>query len=255
MQSVEKLCEQLASGDQATEYRARRALQEMAAQAGGAGKAKERAELAAALAEELVRTREVSDPKKPKDPPSKAPALPSGARSEICRVLSLVATDAEIPALKQALGDFEVRESARFALDRMPTQSATDALVEAAGTAVGVEFLVGVVSALGLRSGSSVVEALKECASNKRQAVEVRLAAAEALANHAEPDCDAAILAVGGTGRAARRVDRARLRLAANLAAAGQKDAARKIYDDLADGQRVDEVQKKAARVALAQLG
>jgi hypothetical protein len=57
-----------------------------------------------------------------------------------------------------------------------------------------------------------------------------------------------------GAARGFRRVTRARLRLAANLAEAGEKDAARKIYQNIAES-RADDAQKKAAGAALARLG
>lgn len=66
------------------------------------------------------------------------------ARDELARTLSEVAGDMEVPALKEAINDFDAREMARFALDRMTCQAATDALADAALNAVGVEFRIGV---------------------------------------------------------------------------------------------------------------
>ena len=87
----------------------------------------------------------------------------------------------------------------------------------------------------------------------------MRLAAAEALAQQPDTAGDALIVQtekdLGPTNpRVAKRMNVARLRLAATLAKAGQKDAARGIYQSLtSDG--ADEAQKKAAKSALEQLG
>ena len=166
-------------------------------------------------------------------------------------------SDAEVPALVQTLSDFDVREMARFALDRIPTAEAAKALAEADDKLVGEEFRVGVTNALGKRRDAVAVEALKKATSDTSS--EIRLAAAEGLALQPDASGDTAILEVrkqlgSASPRAAKRMDIARLQLAATLAKAGQKDAARGIYQGLAsDG--ADEAQKKAAKSALEHLG
>lgn len=249
MLSVEQLSDQLASSDQAKVYRAKRALADLTAAAGAAGKDKERAELAASLAKIVAATK----PKGGKDK-TPVPAYSARVRDEICRALAAVGGDMEAPALKQALADFESREMARFALDRMTCQAAADVLAEAALQSVGAEFRVGVVNALGRRSGSGVVDALKKCATDADP--HVRLAAAEALANHADASADELLVAAGkhAGGRAALRATKARIRLAETLVRAGQKDAGKKIYQAIAQSN-ARAPQKKAAQQALSQLG
>jgi HEAT repeat protein len=165
-----------------------------------------------------------------KDAEGKAFKYSSAVRGQVARALCEVGGDMEVPALKTALADFDAREMARWALNRMTCQAATDALIEAASKAVGTEFRVGAVNALATRSASAVLEALKQCAADADP--EVRLAAAEALANHADASLDSIIAPVAAAGgpRAESRIARARIRLAAQLAKAGQKDAARGIY-------------------------
>jgi hypothetical protein len=226
MPSVEELADQLNSGDQPTVYRAKRALSEMVAAAGAPGKAGERAELAAALA--------------------KAEAARK-SRSEIARALAEVGGDTEVPALKETLGDFDAREMARFALDRMTCQAATDALVHAALNAVGIEFRIGAVNALARRTGSQVVDVLKACAGDSDS--EIRLAADPLL-------CELARQAGPQSGpRVQLRLTKARVRLAARLAGAGQKDAARQIYRSIVESETAAAAQKRAASTGLAQLG
>jgi hypothetical protein len=244
MPSVQELADQLNSGDQPTVYRAKRALSDMVTGAAAPGNATERAELAAALAKAEVARNEKGD----------APKYGTKSRDELSRALAELGGDMEVPALKEALGDFDAREMARFALDRMTCQAATDALADAALNAVGVEFRIGAINALGRRSGSQVVDVLKACAADNDP--EIALAGAEALCNHADATADPLL---GGLARdlvsprAQLRLIKARLRLAARLASAGQKDTARQIYQSILDGG--PPAQKRAAQVGLTQLG
>ncbi|HET6881924.1 MAG TPA: HEAT repeat domain-containing protein [Pirellulales bacterium] len=245
MPSVDELAGQLNSNDQPAVYRAKRALAEMSAAAGTPGKAAERAELAAALAKAEIAKNEKGDAAKynPK------------ARGELARSLSELAGDSEVPALKEALSDFDAREMARFALDRMTCQSATDVLCDAALNAVGVEFRIGAIHALGRRNGSQVVDVLKGCAGDNDP--EIRLAAIESLSYHTDASADTLMVEVGKHPgqRAGLRATKARVRLAAKLASVGQKDAASRIYQSIAQSDSAAAAQKKAAGLGLAQLG
>jgi HEAT repeat protein len=253
MDTIAQISEQLGSADQATAFKARRALSVRAFAAGTPGKEAERTALAAELAGCLVAKAENGGDKKKEQTPRYSVA----ARNALCRALADVGGDAEVPALVQSLSDFDVREMARFALDRIPTADAAKALAEADDKLVGEEFRVGVTNALGKRRDAVAVEALKKATGDTSS--EIRLAAAEGLALQPDASGDAAILEVrkqlaATSPRAAKRMDIARLQLAATLAKAGQKDAARGIYQGLAsDG--ADETQKKAAKSALEHLG
>lgn len=255
MLSLEQVIDQLGSSDQVKAYQARQALHQRCAEAGAAGREAQRRELAAALAAAIQATRPSSDPKKPAE---QTPLRSASVRGQLARALASVGGEPEVPALRAALKDFDVREMARWALDRMTCQGATDALVEAATQGVGVEFRVGAINALGKRNGSSVTAALRQCAADADY--DVRLAAIEALANHPDPAHDEVISGVSPAGpsgsgkRVGKRVARARIRLADKLARAGQKDAARKIFQAVAES-KADDAQKKAARVAIAELG
>ncbi|HEY1599729.1 MAG TPA: hypothetical protein VGG64_09015 [Pirellulales bacterium] len=254
MDTIAQICEQLGSADQTKAFQARRALAVKATAAAAPGKEAERTAFAAELAGCLVAKAEAKDDKEKKEP---LPRYTAAARNEICRSLAEVAGDAEVPALVQTLADFDVREMARFALTRIPTPAAGAALAEASQKLVGVEFRVGVVNALSRRSDAGALAAIKQAAGDS--STDVRLAAAEALAQQVDPAGDAVIVQIGkelgpANPRASKRTDVARLRLAGTLAKAGQKDAARGIYQALAsDG--ADEAQKKAAKTALEHLG
>lgn len=249
MQSVKQLSEQLGSNDQVKVYQAKRDLAKMAAEAGAPGKEAARNELAAALAKAEAATR-------PKDEKDKTPVAvySARARGELARTLGEVGGDMEVPALKQELADFDAREMARFALDRITCQAATDALADAAKSAIGAEFRIGAINALGRRSGSGVIDTLKKCAADNDP--HVRLAAAEALAGHADASADSLLVEAGKQPglRSAVRMSKARIRLAENLVRAGQKDAGKAIYQSFAKSDAL-KPQKKAAEQALSQLG
>lgn len=242
MPTIDDLAGQLGSNDQAAVFRAKQTLLERAAAAGAPGKAAERRELAAKLAQAL--TAKNGD----------APKYSLKARAELAQAIGAVAGDMEVPVLKGTLNDFDARETARFALDRMTCQAATDALAEAALNAVGIEFRVGAINALGRRGGSQAVDALKACASDGDP--EIRLAVAEALANQADASADRLLIeaAKHAGERGQSRSAKARVRLAAKLAAAGQKNSARRIFQSLAQSNATPAAQKKAAGIGLAQL-
>jgi HEAT repeat protein len=250
MDSVEQLCRQLASSEQEKVYQARQEMARRTAEAGSPGQDQQRNELAAKLAAQLAVVRDAKDSK---GNPTKVPALSAQGRALVARYLANVGGDDEVPVLVAAMQDFDVREMARWALTRMICPAATAALIEAATSGIGNEFRVGAINGLSDRSGPKVIEALTVCLSDPTP--EIRLAAVEALANHADPEADAAIAkAAAGHPRAARRVVKARLRLAEKLVSAGQPDAAKQIYQSIASG-KFDAAQKKAAAAALARLG
>jgi HEAT repeat protein len=254
---IAKLLADLGSDDSVKAYRADRALVELVHRAGGPKGQADRAAHAKALAAELVATRDAGKDRRGK--PIREPKHSAKVRREICRHLSMVAGPAEVAALKQAAGDLDVRDMARWALERIDAAEATAALIELAATGVGDEFRIGAINALGRRGcgDAKVIETLRKCAGDEDFAV--RMAACDALANHPAADSDATLLAAGkqGEGQAARharrQIAKARIRLAETLARAGQKAAGKKIYQAvLAD--KIDEPQKKAAQIGLQHL-
>lgn len=240
MKTIGTLADELNSGDQQVVFKAKRELAQRVAAVGAPDKSADRQALAAELAKIDAA----------KNQQGEASKYSAAARGELARAMSLVAGDAEVPALKAALADFSAREMARFALERISCQAATDALVEAALNAIGVEFRIGAINSLARRASASVADALKKCAADTN--AEIRLAAAEALAHHADAAADAAIVAAGNNGneRAKLRAAKARVRLAETLAKAGQKDAAQHIYQSIAASDALAP-QKKAAQSAM----
>jgi HEAT repeat protein len=232
-------------------FHAYQALLESAMQRTAAGSEAERRGLARTLASELT---QMSPPERDgaghELPPK--PQHVAEVRNKILQLLGYVGDADEVPALSLALRDLDTREMARFALERNPSQQATEALIVALQE-VGPEFRVGVVNSLGKRRGPKALSVLQAAASDRE--ADVRLAAVEALANFPEPTNDAIIIKVllPGTLEAQRRASRARLRLAETLRKAGNRTAAMQIYTAIRSGE-AEAPQKKAAEIGLKSL-
>lgn len=255
MATVQELCKDLGAGDQVKAYQARKALLTLAGEAGAKGKETARKELAAALAIELKATQPKKDSR---GEPTESSLVSTATATDLCRVLSIVAGDAEVPVLRDCLNNIDLREIARWTLERMTCQGATDVLVEAAKTLAGQEFRVGLLNALARKNGSNVIAVLKECAAERDP--QIQLAAAESLATLGDAASDEVIAAIGkvhggfkGQNRVNSRIARARLRLAGAVAKAGEKDAAKKILTAVAAGP-ADDVQTETAKENLARL-
>jgi hypothetical protein len=252
MATISELSKDLCSSEQVKAYQARRELTKAAAEAGASDAAAKRAELAKDLATALAAITPAKDGRG--EPTLDSIRLVEGA-ADLCRALALVGGDMEVPAVKNCLSNIDLREAARWCLSRMNCQAATDALVECLKNTSGTEFRVGVVNALGRKSGSSVVDTLKGVAADDHEP-EMRLAAAEALAEQPLAALDAAIAAVdpGSSSRGKARVARARIRLANTLLRNGDQAGAKTVFEAVA-GADVDEAQKNAASAALKTLG
>lgn len=252
MATVSEWVGQLGAGDQAQAYAALQQLQRLTIDAGSPGREVQRAELASTLAKELNAANEHKDGR---GKISYTPKYSPRVRGLVARLLAQVAGESEVAALRQLSEEFGAREMARWALDRMTTPGATATLIDLAKTAVGPEFRIGVLNALGRRTGEDVRVTLAQCALDLDE--EVRLAAAEALANLPAPESDQvfeAVLKIGQPGPTAkRRLLKARLRLAETLVRAGQPQAGKKIYEAIV-AQGADPPQAEAAQLALKSL-
>lgn len=249
--TIQQLAEDLASHDQVKVYRATQALTRITDKAGAPGNDEERKKVAA----ELVAIIEKTTAKKvDRGSPTEESLLKDSARRELLRQLGMVSGEADVAAIAKLFSSEDLREPARLALERDPSPAATKALIDAALNGIAPDFRVGAVNALAERSGAEVVDTLKKCAEAENQ-IEVRVAAAEALANQADPSGDAVIAAIGElpSARARKLAARARVRLADTLVRAGQKDAAKQIYQAVA-ASKAPEAQKKTAKAAAATL-
>lgn len=240
----------LASPDQVKAYKAERALTNAVSEAGAPGKDAEREK----LCDELVKALEELKPQKhQRGTPTVESLDHDRGRREVLRLLSSIAGEKQLEALEQLIHNQDVNESVCWTLTRMSCPGAVGLLARAAVEGVGLGLRTGAINGLAKRQDKEAVEALTKCTSDLNR--EIRLTAAEALAEHADPSADAALVAVEkkSRGRAKRRVVQARLQLAENLQKAGQKAASKKICDDVVAGD-ADKVQKKAAQTLLSRL-
>ena len=100
-----------------------------------------------------------------------------GAKDFACRQLSLIGTDADVPALAALLTDEHLAHMARFALERIPGPAANEALRQALGKVQG-KLLVGVVNSLGNRRDQHAVSELAKLIGHSDAAVACAAAAA-----------------------------------------------------------------------------
>jgi hypothetical protein len=248
MPSIREFVTQMGA-DQVTAYTAYRAVEVMVTRASAPGKESERAQLAAELAAELHARGESKKNDKGKEIPGGL-IHPLGARIRVLKLLAYISGANEVPALAKAMGEIDLRETARCTLDRNASEQATAALVKAMD-AIGSEFRVGVVDSLSKRTGSTVALAAVQKATEDADR-DLAINAIEGLANFPEPANDVFIAkATQCPCPVARcRAYKARLLLAENLMKAGAKFAAEKIYKAVA-GSNADAPQKKAAEMAL----
>lgn len=252
MDAKVEMLKSLGAADPVAAYRAYQMLEMTALAFTAPGKESPRRDMAAMLAGELNATDPGGKDDKGKDKPPVA-RYSIGVRRQITRLLGCVAGAPEVAALAAAIKVLDLREDARCALHLNPCEEATDALVAALGE-IGPRFRVGVVGSLGERRGEKVARALAQLVNDPD--LEVRIAAADALAKLPDPAGDETLVLLSKqecrcTRQAAHR---ARVRLAETLAAGGDKNAARKIYQSIRHSE-ADEPQKHAAELALKSLG
>ncbi len=159
-----------------------------------------------------------------------AAVTPAG-REYACRELSVIGTAASVPALARLLPDRATAETARYTLARLPAPEAAGALRRAL-PAAPAEVQAGIANALGERRDTKSVPALKALVASPDAAVAA--AALTALARIGDKPALAAIeSAVPNAGPRREQVLRAWVRCADSVAAAGDKLAARSVYQRL----------------------
>lgn len=171
------------------------------------------------------------------------------AKDYACRKLSMIGTAASVPALAPLLTDPDESHMARFALERIPAPAAADALRQALGKVRG-DLVVGMISSLANRRDTASVKPLTALLDGDAK---LAAAAAAALGRIATPDA-AAALAVANpqAGPVADAVIDARLACADAFLAAGDREAARAIYQSIATavGGAPQTHRARAVRVA-----
>lgn len=251
--NIPELVAKLGDADQAAAFKARFQIQNACLAAKDPAKKAEKAALAAALATELTAMVQPEAPKdKPNEKPAPHPKHSIKIRNVILQLLSLVGTEAEVAAITGCMSDYELREYARMALEKIPCKASAEALIKRLEKATGPEFRIGVVNTLAKFGCPMSIEAIRKMAGDSDACV--RAAVVDALAKAADPANDNVIESMVKAGQVCPvHVSKARLRLAENLAGKGNKTAAKKIYAIVAADKK-NAAQAKAAKMALASL-
>ena len=125
-----------------------------------------------------------------------ASAAPVAAKQYVCRKLSLIGTEASVPALAAQLGNRELSHLARLALDRIPGAAANEAL-RAELPRVEDSLKVGIIHSLGARGDAQTVGVLTDLLQHASSAVAG--AAATALGHIGTAEAARALGAFQGT--------------------------------------------------------
>lgn len=170
----------------------------------------------------------------------------------VCRKLKIVGTDASVPTLASMLGDANHSHMARFALQSIPTQAASKALLAALGSVSG-KLKAGVIGSLGARGDNSAVGALGRLLGNN-DAVVAKSAAA-ALGAIRTSDAAKVLGENERNPEATVAVIDAKLACAESLLASGDKLGALSIYKSLHSGGSAKHIKLAATRGMLACAG
>lgn len=81
------------------------------------------------------------------------------AKAKACQRLAVIGDDAAVPALGELLTDPKLSHYARFALEPMPGEAASQALRAALGKVEG-DLLIGVINSIGRREDTRAIDAL-----------------------------------------------------------------------------------------------
>ena len=150
----------------------------------------------------------------------------------LCRQLSLIGTEKQVPVLAKLLPDEQTSDMARYALERIPGAQVDQALREALGQTKG-RIKVGIINSLGNRADTQAVDSLIDLINDPDQ--EIAGAAVGALGKiggkEAAGALDQALEKTEGPLRLA--VKDAYLLCADKLLADGQNQAAAKIYEQM----------------------
>ncbi|MCE9631027.1 MAG: hypothetical protein K8S94_10000 [Planctomycetia bacterium] len=180
------------------------------------------------------------------------PGTSRAAKEYVCRKLSLIGTAASVPALAALLADKDNSHMARFALERISGPEPVDALRKALGD-VGGDLKAGMISSLASRRDAASVPLFAALLAGDPA---VAIAAARGLGRIASPAAAAALAAAKATGPVADAVIDARLACADAFLAAGDRTAAKAIFEAISSavGNAPRTHRERAVRMA-AQSG
>jgi HEAT repeat protein len=154
------------------------------------------------------------------------------AKDFACRKLAIMGTETSVPALATLLTSEELSHMGRYALERMPYESAVKAMRDALGKTSG-RIRIGIINSLGNRADTGAAKVLVGLLADKDPATAG--AAAAALGKLGTPEAAQAL--TGFKAKAAKELQAvtvdALLDVAARLVDKGNADEAVKIYQAL----------------------
>ncbi len=148
------------------------------------------------------------------------------AKDYVCRALAVIGSTASVPSLATLLTKEELSHMARFALERIPSVQAADALRAALATVSG-DLKVGVLSSLGNRGDAASVTQIAAALGDADS--KVAAAAAAALGSIRTPEAAKALAAAKPIAAMSIVMD-SRLACAEAFLAQGKMEDARAIY-------------------------
>jgi HEAT repeat protein len=159
-------------------------------------------------------------------------SAPTAAKQFVCRKLSLIGTEASVPALAALLGNAELSHIARLALERIPGAAASESL-RTALPQVDDRLKVGIIQSLGVRGNTAAVAQLTRLLPNTNSAVAA--SAATALGQIGTPEAARALSKFRRTAPPTLRstATDAWLSAAERLARSGERTEALAIYRHL----------------------
>ncbi|MGA2323906.1 MAG: HEAT repeat domain-containing protein [Sedimentisphaerales bacterium] len=176
------------------------------------------------------------------------------AKDFVCRELSVVGTEASVPALASMLTDEKYSDMARYAMERIPGAVVDDALRNALSKAKG-KAKVGIINTLGVRGDKKAVDALAKLTNDANETVAVAAVAALGRIDDRMATLAIAMVKDKATGAVKTVAIDAYLHCADRLTAKGQKDAASAIYKQLFAAGEPMPVRVAAARGMVVTAG
>ncbi len=172
------------------------------------------------------------------------PDASTDAKRYYLRMLGTVGSAKSVPAIVAFLGDEQLADCARLALEPMTDKQVTLAL-RSSLSAVKGKSLIGLIGTIGVRRDADAVKPLAILLKNDD--ADVAAAAVVALGEIGTRDA-AAVLAkfTGGAPAAAQRVVAARLNCANHLIANGEKSAGLAIFEELFSANQPPAVREGA---------
>jgi HEAT repeat protein len=155
--------------------------------------------------------------------------LPRAALDYVCRKLMQIGGDASVPPLAKMLLQDETSHLARYALERIESPSAAEALRSALSTATSPMIKVGVIGSLGVRRDEASVAALSTLLNDADSSVAA--AAASALGAIRSPQAIKALAAARSSKpEVSRAVCDASFACAESMLVQGNRSGAMAIY-------------------------